>query len=61
MFRLLKKLNGITFAYKSVLKNAGELSYFKIKDQEIVREFNYVFLDTPFSKMAVEEFAKAGT
>ncbi len=58
MFRLLKKLNGITFAYKSVLKDAGELSYFKIKGQEILREFNYVFLDTPFSKMAVEEFAK---
>lgn len=40
---IIKNTDYITFAYKAILKN-DELTTFKIKDVEIVREFNYVCL-----------------
>jgi len=54
--KLLQNSSFITFAYHSVLADNSELAEFQVVGWETAREFNYVFLDTPFSKYAVENF-----
>jgi len=54
--QLLEKGEGITFAYRAIRKRNPNIAEFKIKDWDVEREFNYVFLDTPYSKQAVEYF-----
>lgn len=56
LISLLKSTNGITFAYKSVLSLYTGLCEFNIDGVDNEHEFNYVYLDTPFSKEAVEIF-----
>lgn len=56
MSQLIKENLGITFAYKSILKNQTYLSPFYIKGLDIVRNFNYVFLDNPKSIEIVNKF-----
>ena len=41
---LVKNDDGISFVYNSVLNSDGNISFFKIKDNEIIRELNYVYL-----------------
>lgn len=54
--KLLENNNCITFAYRSVGENNGALSEFRVKGWDISREFNYVYLDTPYSEYAVNLF-----
>lgn len=56
MTKLLPATGGITFAYQAVLDQTDHLAPFHVNGWKIVREFNYVFLDTPFSREAVEYF-----
>lgn len=55
--RLLENHNCITFAYHAVGENNSSLSEFHVMGWDISREFNYVYLDTPFSKYAVDIFS----
>lgn len=54
--KLLSENGGIAFAYRAAGENDPRLGSFKIKGRDIVREFNYVYLDTPFSESDVEYF-----
>lgn len=54
---ILKRVNGITFAYRALHENDEDLAEFYLDRSEIVREFNYVYLDNPFAFQAVESFA----
>lgn len=54
--RLLERNPCITFAYRAVGEKNDALTEFKIRGWDISREFNYVYLDTPYSKYAVECF-----
>lgn len=54
--RLLERNNCITFAYRAVGENNHYLAEFQVSGWKIVREFNYVYLDTPYSEYAVELF-----
>lgn len=54
--KLLPECGGIAFAYRAAGENDPRLGSFKLKGQDIVREFNYVYLDTPFSESDVEYF-----
>lgn len=54
--RLLERNQCITFAYRAVGEKNDALTEFKIRGWDISREFNYVYLDTPYSKYAVEYF-----
>lgn len=56
MSRLLEKGEGITFAYRAIKECNPHLAEFKIEGWDVEREFNYVFLDTPSSRQAVEYF-----
>lgn len=56
MTRVLEKGNGITFAYRAVKEANSNLASFSVEGMNAVREFNYVFLDTPVSLQAVEYF-----
>lgn len=56
--KLLEQNKGITFAYRSVGENNGALSEFRVKGWDISREFNYVYLDAPYSEYAVKTFDK---
>lgn len=56
MVQLLKGGSYITFAYQAVMNQSGELATFQVEGWNTVREFNYVFLDNPFSKQAVDYF-----
>jgi len=56
MTQLLEKGEGITFAYRAIKGRSPALAEFKIEGWNVEREFNYVFLDTPFSRRAVEYF-----
>lgn len=57
MARLLERGSGITFAYQAVKSQSENLSVFHVDGWNVFREFNYVFLDNPFSVQAVEYFA----
>ncbi|MDD6762812.1 MAG: LysR substrate-binding domain-containing protein, partial [Clostridiales bacterium] len=54
--RLLEKSSCITFAYRAVGENNSALAEFGVTGWEISREFNYVYLDTPYSEYAVDAF-----
>lgn len=54
--RLLANNNCITFAYRAVGENNTALAEFYVAGWDIAREFNYVYLDTPYSEYAVEIF-----
>lgn len=56
MTRLIERLQGVTFAYSALLENNEHLSAFQVEGWNTVREFNYVYLDNPFSIQAVEYF-----
>ncbi len=53
---ILAKGIGITFAYRAVMERDKNLAEFKVEGWDIVREFNYVYLDNPFSEQAAELF-----
>lgn len=55
--RLLENNNCITFAYHAVGETNSSLSEFHVMGWDISREFNYVYLDTPFSEYAVDVFS----
>ena len=54
--KLLENNNCITFAYRAVGENNNALAEFRVKGWDVYREFNYVYLDTPFSEYAVSLF-----
>lgn len=54
--KLLEKSGGITFAYRAVGESNDALAEFCVKEWEIFREFNYVYLDTTYSAEAVAVF-----
>lgn len=56
MTQLIERLHGITFAYSALLSRNANLAAFHVADCNAVREFNYVYLDNPFSLQAVEYF-----
>lgn len=56
MMQLIEKGEGITFAYRAVKDRHPNLAEFQVDVWDVVREFNYVYLDTPFSEEAVNEF-----
>lgn len=59
-FSIISKLlcdnNSITFAYRAFALKNDSLSEFTVKGRKISREFNYVYLDTPYSRYAVDYF-----
>ena len=61
-FRLIKDLvasgEGISFVYKSVAESSNEINTFSIQDNEIQREFNYVFLKNTISEEYITMFEK---
>ena len=57
--KLLENNNCITFAYRAVGENNDALAEFCVKGWDVFREFNYVYLDTPFSEYAVNLFEKS--
>lgn len=57
--KLLEKSNCITFAYNSVGESNISLAGFTVKNWNVVHEFNYVYLDTPYSEYAVNIFEGA--
>lgn len=54
--KLLEKSGCITFAYRAVGENNSALAEFSVTGWDIYREFNYVYLDTPYSEYAVKAF-----
>ena len=56
MAQVLEQGESITFAYQAVKKRGNRLASFRVEGMSAVREFNYVFLDTPVSLQAVEYF-----
>lgn len=58
MSKLIAKNIGITFAYKAFLKSSDALAHFYIDGYKTVRNFRFVYLDTPDSMQIVEYFEK---
>ena len=58
MSKLIAKNIGITFAYKAFLKSSDALAPFYIDGYKTVRNFRFVYLDTPDSLKIVESFEK---
>lgn len=56
MMTLLKNNLSITFAYRAVKNSQPDLAEFRVEGWDTLREFNYVYLDTPFSEEAVTYF-----
>ena len=56
MSQLIRENLGITFAYEAILKSQPYLSPFYIDGLNIVRDFNYVYLDNPNSISIVNKF-----
>lgn len=56
--RLLENGAGVTFAFRAVGEQNDRLAEFTVHGRDISREFNYVYLDTPYSANAVEYFDK---
>jgi len=54
--RLLEMNRCITFAYRAVGENNSKLAEFRVNGWDISREFNYVYLDTPYSEYTVNLF-----
>ncbi len=57
--KLLQDSLFITFAYRAVAAEQTALAEFQVIGWETAREFNYVYLDTPFSEYAVQHFRNA--
>lgn len=55
MMQLLQRRGAVTFAYEAAGRGEG-LARFSVAGWETVRRFNYVFLDTPPTRQAVEYF-----
>ena len=53
---LLENNKCITFAYRAVGECNKTLAKFRVEGFDITREFNYIYLDTPYSKQAVSYF-----
>lgn len=53
---LIEKGDEITFAYRAVMHNNPLLAQFFPENTEIIRELNYVYLDTPYTENAVDYF-----
>lgn len=56
MSKILSATRGITFAYRSVHTTNDGLAVFNVEGWNIVREFNYVFLDNQYAAEAVTFF-----
>lgn len=56
MTQLLERGEGITFAYRAIRACNPGLAEFAVHGWDALHEFNYVYLDTPFSRQAVEYF-----
>lgn len=56
MGKLIAKGCGITFAYQAVQAENNQLACFQVEHWDIVRDFNFVFLDTPNSRAYVDLF-----
>lgn len=56
MRELVAENCGITFAYQAVRTGNDALACFHVESWNAVRDFNYVFLDTPNSRKCVEMF-----
>lgn len=56
--KLLEKKRCITFAYRAAGEGNSALAEFRVKGWDISHELCYVYLDTPYSQNAVEEFEK---
>lgn len=56
--RLLEKGAGVTFAFRAVGEQNDRLAEFTVQGRNISREFNYVYLDTPYAANAVQYFDK---
>ena len=56
MTQVLQSTGGITFAYRALLSQSDSLREFHVEGWGAVREFNYVYLDTPAARDAVERF-----
>lgn len=56
IMQLLENNSAVTFAYRAVKEQHPELAEFGIEGWNAVHEFNYVYLDTPFSEQAVDHF-----
>ncbi len=54
MGELIGRGCGITFAYRSLTDSDGRLAVFRVEGTEMFRDFNYVFLDTPYSRRDLE-------
>ncbi len=50
MTELIRRGCGITFGYRSIADASDGITMFRIDGAETYREFNYVFLDTPYSR-----------
>lgn len=59
-FNIIKKLVsknlGISFVYSPVVENESSLSFFTLKNEEIVHEFNYVYLKDNLFLEYIQEF-----
>lgn len=53
---LLENNKCITFAYRAVGECNKTLAKFRVEGFDTTREFNYIYLDTPYSKQAVSYF-----
>ena len=56
MTQLLQRTRAISFAYRAVRLHEAALAEFSVEGWDIAREFNYVYLDTPYSAQCVEWF-----
>lgn len=56
---LVKSDIGITFAYKAITADDDSISTFTIKNDPIIREFNYVYLKNTSASNLVDEFESA--
>lgn len=56
MSKLICENIGVTFAYKAFLKSNPQLSPFYIEGHSVVRNFRFVYLNTPDSLKTVESF-----
>lgn len=58
MSKMISQNIGITFAYKAFLKSNDNLSPFYINGYKVVRNFKFVYLDTPDSANTIKQFEK---
>lgn len=54
----LKECGGITFGYKTIADTNENLEVFRINDENIFHEFNYVYLKNKIAKKQIELFKK---